>query len=164
MTEWIGKTPPHKNVVITGGVGVGKSWLAAALCRETAERYGWINEYVSVQRMFLENNQAVGRTGGMGPLERYVRAHCLVLDDVGVARVTLTEAEENMLSLVVNERWLAERITIVTTNLTVEDFRTYVGARILDRLNDPVTLIELWGKTRRVVSRTPSEDTAAEVS
>jgi DNA replication protein DnaC len=163
VVEWIGKTPPRKNVVIIGEVGVGKSWLAAALCRETAERYGWINEYVSVQRMFLENNQAVGRTGGLGSLERYVRAHCLVLDDVGVARAVLTEAEENMLSLVINERWLAERVTIVTTNLTLEDFKVYVGKRILDRLSDPVALIELWGKTRRVASRTPVENTGEEV-
>lgn len=149
VMAWIEADPPPGNVVITGDPGVGKSWLAAVMCMATAELYAWHNEYVGLARMFIEDNQSMGRVGGLGSLDRYVRAHLLVIDDVGSGRQALTESQEERLYVVVNERWEAKRPTIVTTNLTQLDLFEYLGVRIAERIKHGAIGLKLVGKSRR---------------
>ena len=149
VRAWVDGDPPPGNVVIAGNLGVGKSWLASVLCQATAERYGWRNEFVPLVRMFEEGNQSNARLGGLGTLDRYVKAHCLVIDDVGSGRTALTESQEDRLYLVVNERWLAERVTVITTNLELPELETFIGVRIAERIKDGAIPIKLPGASRR---------------
>jgi hypothetical protein len=66
------------------------------------------------------------------PLVRAERAHVLVLDDLGAERVTdwTSAAIDNL----VRKRYNAERPTIITSNLSAQDFRRRVGPRLLSRL------------------------------
>ena len=149
VVEWTDAEPYPGNLLITGNLGTGKSWLACAICHVTAERRGWFNQFVSLEEMFEEDNRSMMRTGGLGPLERYVKARVLVLDDVGAGREALTEAEERRLVLVMDKRWRLERPTIVTTNLKTQALLEYVGPRIAERLLDGCSSIRLPGESRR---------------
>ena len=140
---------PTGSLVLTGDVGVAKSYLASACCHELAVRRGWLCDFVPLGE-FFEESRAGTRGTGPSALDRYGRAHCLVLDDVASGRQSLTEFEEDRLYLLVNRRWLDRRPTIVTTNLNLgAPLEGYLGVRIADRMKHESLAVVMPGVSRR---------------
>jgi DNA replication protein DnaC len=153
-----------ESLILAGGVGTGKTHLAAALLTEAI--------HSGRQGLFRSVPSLMNRLRSFGPkgdyqevLDAAVRCDVLVLDDLGAERCTDWVGEQ--LYVVISERYASERQTVVTTNfltppelidhLEPEDKRrdtfaatNYAGQRIVSRLCEMGAWITLLGADQRI--------------
>lgn len=130
-------------LVLTGPVGTGKTYAACAGVRPLVER-GLTLAFWPVVRLL----DALRPSSDADPYPAAVAADLLLLDDLGAERATDWTAER--LYALVNDRWLSERPTIVTTNLTPPQLTQAVGERLSSRLLGGATIALLSGPDRRM--------------
>ncbi|WOB06530.1 ATP-binding protein [Piscinibacter gummiphilus] len=122
-----------QSLILAGGVGTGKSHLAAAAMQELMPEHTCLYTKVAGLLLMIRDTwrKDCDRTESqvMADLERI---DLLVIDEVGVQ--SGTDAEKNLLFEVLDRRYLARRPTILITNLSRKEFETLVGDRIFDRL------------------------------
>lgn len=142
----------YRSLVLVGGVGLGKTGLAIALLLD-AIRAGRSGQYV-VAPSFLARIRATYGSSGDGfdelaVLDSLIGADLLVLDDLG--KVRLSDWGQEKLYTVVNERAVAERQTIVTSNLDTEDgaFEKHLWPATWDRIRGSSLVIRLTGQSLR---------------
>lgn len=145
--EWVAR---HRNVLITGPTGVGKTFLACALANKAC-REGFTVKYLRVPRLFeqLRLAHADGRYPKL--MADLAKTDLLVLDDWGIA--PLDDADRRELLEILEERH-DRRSTMVTSQLPVDawyealDHPTLADA-ILDRLVHNAYRLELRGESMR---------------
>ena len=140
----------HRNVLITGATGVGKTYLACALGQQACRRSSR-TLYRRLPRLFQE--LALARADGTYAtlLARLARIDCLLIDDWGLG--TLTEIQRQDLLEVMEDRD-GLRSTVITSQLPREDWHAFLGDptvadAVLDRLVHNAYTITLKGPSRR---------------
>lgn len=142
--EWIRK---HRNIIITGPTGTGKTYLACALaqkgCREGLGAY-----YMKCSKLYY--SLAIARADGSYAkvATKMAKVPVLILDDFGLA--VLTDSERRELLEVIDDRHETAS-TIITSQLPVEHWHETIGDptiadAILDRLVHNAHKIRLNGK------------------
>jgi DNA replication protein DnaC len=109
---------------IYGGAGTGKTYRAAAICREAA-RKGEDARFISCARLVMQVRDHMFDSSQ--ELSRLISAPVLVLDDLGCENMTNQALET--LYVVIDERLAWERPTVVTSNYSVPDYAKKVSAR-----------------------------------
>jgi DNA replication protein DnaC len=145
--EWI---RTHRNLIITGPCGVGKSWLACALgqkaCREDLSVL-----YQRVPRLFAALALARGDGRYAKLLRTISRTKLLILDDWGPEALSPEQARD--LLEIVEDRYDAGSI-LLTSQAPVDRWHDIVGNptladAILDRIVHNAYRIELAGESMR---------------
>ncbi len=145
--QWIAD---HRNLLLTGKAGVGKTFLACAFGHKAC-REGYTVLYLRVPRLF--GNLAVARGDGSYEklLRSYARTDLLILDDWGLAPIG--PAERRDLLEILEDRYDA-RSTLVASQLPVETWYELIGDAtladaILDRLVHNAYRIAITGDSMR---------------
>jgi DNA replication protein DnaC len=145
--EWV---RGHRNVLIIGATGVGKTFVACALAH-AAIRRGHNALYLRAPRLLSE--LALARADGRLPrlMTRWAKVDVLVVDDVALRPLTPEQAAD--LLEIIEDRYQL-RSTIVTSQLPVSDWHDALGEptiadAILDRLVHNAHRIELHGDSLR---------------
>ena len=146
-TRWL---DAHRNVLITGPTGIGKSYLACAL-GNFAARTGYTVLYLRAPRLFETLHQARGDGSHLKTLTRLAKVQLLIIDDFLLT--SLTDWERRDLLEIVEDRYQSGA-TIVTSQCPVTDWHPNIGAptladAICDRLMHNVCRIELRGDSLR---------------
>lgn len=122
-----------RDMLLIGKSGLGKTYLMQCVARRVLER-GFPLEYVSAYRMFETARQAYMENDS-GLLSALMETPLLLIDDLGteplMSNVTVTQ-----LFNLLNERQLAGRHTVISTNLTVDELRQRYTERVTSRLLD----------------------------
>lgn len=140
----------HRNVLIIGATGVGKTFVACALAH-AAVRRAHTALYLRAPRLLSE--LAMARADGRLPrlMTRWAKIDVLVIDDVALRPLTPEQAAD--LLEIVEDRYHL-RSTIVTSQLPVSEWHDALGEptiadAILDRLVHNAHRIELHGDSLR---------------
>lgn len=140
----------HRNVLVVGPTGVGKTFIACALA-QAALRHGHRALYLRVPR--LVDELVLARADGRLPrlLAAWARIDLLVLDDLGLTPLSASQAGD--LLEIVEDR-VDRRSTIVTSQLPIGHWHEALGEptiadAILDRLVNAAYRIELRGDSLR---------------
>ncbi len=140
-----------KNIVISGDVGTGKSFLAGAIVTQV-ERAGYNPIFITAQN--LNNVFLKYHTAPIDEKSLYSSLLCdcdlLVIDDLGCEPPFKNVTNEYLL-MVLCERAAKSLPTIITTNLSQNQLLDRYGDRVLSRLNDKRrgSFIEIKGEDLR---------------
>lgn len=142
--EWIRK---HRNVIITGPTGSGKTYLACALSQKAC-REGLGAFYVRCPKFYYTLSIAKADGSYASVSSKLAKVPVLILDDFGLA--VLTDPERRDLLDVIDDRYEVAS-TIITSQLPVEHWHEVIGDptiadALLDRLVHNAHKINLTGK------------------
>ena len=144
----------HRNVLICGPTGVGKSHLAQALGHESCRR-GYDVLLISTHKMLTHLHG--GRADGSYDkrLQTYLRPHLLILDDFGLRPVT-SPGSEDLLDVIL-ERYEHGSI-VITSNRAPSEWTSLFGdplmaSAALDRLADNAHVLIIPGASYRARDR-----------
>ncbi len=127
----------HDNLLLLGNTGVGKTFLANCIGKELLDR-GYTVIYLTAFRLFdiLEKNK-FGKDedrayAAANQFEYILDCDLLIIDDLGTE---LNNSFTNsQLYLIINERLLRQKSTIISTNLSLTNINTTYGERIFSRI------------------------------
>ncbi|MEP7209178.1 MAG: IS21-like element helper ATPase IstB [Casimicrobiaceae bacterium] len=146
-SRWIGD---HRNLLVTGPCGVGKSWLSCALAQKAC-RDGYSVHYARVPRLFADLELAHGDGSFVKLFRTLTKADLLILDDWGPDRLTAPQRRDLM--EIVEERY-GRGATLITSQLPVDKWHDVIGEptfadAILDRLVHNAYRLALDGPSLR---------------
>ncbi|MGD0236232.1 MAG: IS21-like element helper ATPase IstB [Syntrophorhabdales bacterium] len=145
--DWVRK---HRNVIIVGPTGSGKTYLSCALAHRAC-REGMTAFYLRTPKLYYTLAMARADGSYARVLAKLARTSVLVLDDLGMA--ALTDSERQDLLEVIEDRH-GSASTIITSQLPVEHWHEVIGDptiadALLDRLVHNAHKINLKGESMR---------------
>jgi len=157
--QWI---TAHRNVLISGPTGVGKSFIACAL-GNAAARAGYTVLYIRAPRLFETLQQSRGDGSHLKALARLSRVQLLIIDDFLLT--PLSDSERRDLLEVVEDRYQAGA-TVIASQCPIKDWHPNIGDptladAIMDRLLHNAYKVEMRGdsmRTRRPVTKSEKKE------
>ena len=137
------------NLLFSGDTGLGKTFLSACIARTVAER-GYSVVYESAGNLFtrMERAKFGNDEAARAEVKKYSDCDLLIIDDLGTEMPgQFTTAA---LYALVNERLLAAKPMIISTNLNVEDFSRRYSPQIASRLRGSFQRQTFLGEDIRV--------------
>jgi len=155
-SQWVAA---HRNVLISGPTGIGKSFIACAL-GNAAARSGYTVLYLRAPRLFETLQQSRGDGSHLKALARLARVQLLIIDDFLLTRPA--DAEQKDLLEIVEDRYQLGA-TIVASQCPIGDWHPNLGDptladAICDRLLHHAYRIELSGDSMRTRAASTSQN------
>lgn len=144
----------HENMLIYGKTGVGKTFLSNCIAKELLERGNTVI-YLSAPQLFeIIEKYKFSKSGtetydGMETKIQYIfDCDLLIIDDLG------TEFNNSFISsqlyYCINERFLRQKSTLISTNLSLEELGQNYSDRIVSRFFTDYILIKIYGNDIRI--------------
>ncbi len=126
---------PATGLLFLGSCGTGKTHLACAILQRMIDRSG-DGLYVTTMHAVRRVKQTYRNTelSEQAAIDSLVKPYLLVIDEVGVQHGS--DTERLILTEIINERYGAERPTIMIANLTMAEFTQTLGERVVDRFRE----------------------------
>lgn len=145
-------------MILVGGVGTGKTHLAAAMCKAVCDNAKSAH-LTTVPRIIRDVRSSWGKnnTDSWGKqlneediIHKYSSSYVfLVIDEIGSQYGS--DSEKIIISEIINDRYNNNLPTIILGNVTIEEAEEYLGARVIDRLKDNGQIIIFdWESHRRI--------------
>lgn len=146
-TGWI---DAHRNVILTGPTGVGKSWISCAL-GNMAARAGYTVLYIRAPRLFAMFLQRQGDGTQLKLLEKLGKVQLLIIDDFLIS--PLAEQERKDFMEIIEDRYAAGA-TVIASQFLTKDWHERIGDptladAICDRLVHNAYKLQLRGDSIR---------------
>lgn len=143
----------HKfeNIFLYGDTGLGKTFLSHCIARELLDSTHSVI-YFSAFRLFeLFADSAFGRSDSTSSseLEQHIfECDFLIIDDLGTELVNSFVSSQ--LFLVLNERILRKKSTLISTNLALATFADTYSERVFSRISSNYMMLKLIGDDIRL--------------
>lgn len=138
-----------QNLFFYGDTGVGKTYLSHCIARELIDRAHFVMYFSSFDLFDLLAKNTFSRDSQAAEMADLVfDCDLLIIDDLGTE---LTNSfVSSQLFLCINERIMKQKPTIISTNLTMEDFLETYSERIFSRISSNYTMMKLIGNDIRI--------------
>ncbi len=138
------------NLLFSGDTGLGKTFLSACIARTVADN-GYSVVYETANHLFgrLERARFQNDEAARAESEKYFACDLLIVDDLG------TEMPSQFISSalygLINDRILAGKPMIISTNLTSDEFAGRYSRQIASRLRGSFQRLPFLGEDIRVI-------------
>ena len=139
-----------ENLLFSGDTGLGKTFLSACISRVVADR-GYSVAYESASHLFSNLEQAKFNNDeeAKQASAKYTACDLLIVDDLGT-EMPSQFVTASLYSLI-NDRLLANKPTIISTNLNTEEFARRYSAQIASRLKGSYKRLAFVGEDIRLL-------------
>ena len=142
-----------RNLFLTGAPGLGKTFLSACIARTVSEK-GFSVVYDTAvnifarfeEQKFARDRQEVGEA--RDETRRYLGCDLLILDDLG-SELT-TPFVQSALYTLINARLTADKGTVISSNLTMDQVRARYTPQIASRLEGEYRVLPFYGEDIRL--------------
>ena len=144
------------NLFLTGAPGLGKTFLSACIARTVSEQ-GFSVVYdtaVNVFARFEEQKFARDREEAgeaKDETRRYLGCDLLILDDLGSERTT--PFVQSALYTLINSRLSADKRTVISSNLSMDQVRQRYTPQIASRLEGEYRVLPFYGDDIRLLRK-----------
>ena len=140
------KQPIERGLFIYGSVGIGKTHLIFAVVREVMKIVALEAKVFSVPRMIADykDNNFDNRI-----IRKAERIDIAVFDDLGSEYQDKNNLSTELLTRIVDERLVENRLTFFTSNLSPKMIGETLDSRLISRIKAMTFSIEMKGKDRR---------------
>jgi len=161
-----------KGLLLVGNPGLGKTHIAVAILKEVIRRNHARGLYwatAKLLRRIRDTYNPVVKATERDVIRPVIEAELLVLDDLGVER--LTDWVDETMNLIVNTRYNEKLPTIFTTNIPlsvppkshVETLVERIGIRVYSRLQEMCQFVVLEGVDYRELGPGATKEELAEL-
>ena len=140
-----------ENILFSGDSGVGKTFLSNCIAKELLESAHTVIYLTSFELFDILEKHKFRKEQNYDLEEQFqgiLDCDLLIIDDLG------TEFNNSFISsqlyLCLNERLLARRSTIISTNFTIDELNAQYSERILSRIIGNYHLLKLFGRDIRL--------------
>ena len=152
--EFVGQA---ESLVFVGPPGVGKTGLASGLLLRAIES-GCRGRFLRAQDLFDELYASLADRSTRRLLNELARVDVLLIDEMGYLNVR--PEQSNAFFKLMEERYVAKRSTVITTNLAYESWYEFLGNKkmveaLLDRLRQRCHTITIEGPSLRTPKNAP---------
>ena len=146
------------NLLLTGKSGLGKTFMLQCIARRVSQR-GWLPVYTSAYRLF-ETARKAYMEGNPELMNGFMHAELLLIDDLGTEPLMNNVTVTQLFNLL-NERQMAGRHTVISTNLNMAELQDRYTERITSRFLDAAAcrrMMVLGMDIRRNIKRKAAEE------
>ena len=141
------------NLFLSGSTGLGKTFLSACIARTVSENGFSVVYDTAVNVLAKFEDQKFSRDAeegreARGETRRYLNCDLLILDDLGSEMTT--PFVQSALYQLVNSRLTAEKRTVISSNLTMDDVRGRYSPQIASRLEGEYRVLPFFGEDIRL--------------
>lgn len=143
---FITRFPNHENIVFQGSTGVGKTFLSHCIAKEIMDK-GYTCIYITAFQFFdllAKHTFQKNSTNESDPsLDLIFQCDLLIIDDLGTEMTNKFVVSQLFQCL--NERLIQEKSTIISTNLSLTEFKTMYSERIFSRIMESYSWHKIYG-------------------
>ena len=152
----------HRNCLLVGQTGVGKSHLAQALAHEAA-RKGFDILFTDTYKMLAHIHAGRADDSYERRLASYLKPDLLVIDDFGLKPLPTPDGQTDLYDII-NERYETSSI-LLTSNRAPGEWPELFGNALLasaalDRLADRAHVVSITGKSYRLARTADGKEVA----
>ena len=147
------------NLFLSGAPGLGKTFLSACIARTVSEN-GFSVVYDTAVNIFSRfedrkfSRDAEDTREARDETRRYLSCDLLILDDLGSEMTT--PFVQSALYTLINSRLTADRRTVISSNLSMEDVRRRYAPQIASRLEGEYRVLPFFGEDIRLLRKQKS--------
>ena len=132
-----------------GDTGVGKTFLSHCIAKELIDRSYFVLYFSAFDFFNFLAKNTFQRDHTASDMTEYISScDLLIIDDLGTE---LTNSfVSSQLFFCINDRITNRKSTIISTNLTMEDFLATYSERIFSRISSNYTMLKLIGNDIRI--------------
>lgn len=148
MKEWCNSNSAKNLIYLCGPTGVGKTHLIRCMANEFISNGKVVNIVTSLDMSI--DFKTFSKNSDEELLKKYITPEVLFVDDLGAEPIFKNVTVE-YLYLIINERKMRNRKTIITSNLELDEISDRYDERLYSRIGDQKTSIYviLDGEDRR---------------
>jgi len=143
----------YHNLLFYGNVGTGKTFLSCCIAKELMEK-GISVAYYSADQLFknfVDYRFMDDKDTYYSFLDELNERDLLIIDDLGTESVS--ERVRADLFTLLNNRDLAQKSTIISTNLSLDDLSTRYSERVMSRIGSHFELCKFEGRDIRMIKK-----------
>ena len=147
---------PLRNLLLSGGTGLGKTFLSGCIAREVSRRGHSVVYDTAISLFSAFEAKKFARDAGLerqarDDTRRYLHCDLLILDDLG-SELT-TPLAQSTLYEVVNSRLQGAKHTIISTNLSMDQIGARYTPQVVSRLAGAYQELTFYGDDIRRMAR-----------
>lgn len=146
-------SPESPSLLLTGGPGLGKTFLSACIARSVAEA-GYSVVYDTAGKLFSDFEAAKFAAGdgeNQNRTRKYLACDLLIVDDLGTEMTT--QFTQSALYQVVNTRLMDRLPTLISTNLDPTALQSRYLPQITSRLLGTYETLQFLGRDIRMMKK-----------
>ncbi|MFC3932002.1 primosomal protein DnaI [Streptococcus dentapri] len=152
-------SPGQKGLYIYGDMGIGKSFMLAAMAHELSEKKGVETTMLHYPSFIIDIKNAINSGSVKEEIDAVKSVPVLILDDIG-AEQTTSWVRDEVLQVILQHRMLEELPTFFTSNYSLANLEakfgnikgydeTWQAKRVLERVRYLAKAVQLKGENRR---------------